>query len=79
MLKIVTLQTRIHTIKMTVECLRFSVINANQINVNIKLYVKIVARLRISIICSTSGTVPIVQSQHRSHGNNNSKRFNDVK
>lgn len=42
-------------------------------------YVDIVAKLRESKNVSIKGTVPIVQSQHKSHGNNSNQKFTDVK
>lgn len=56
-----------------------SVLNATQSNVINSVYVASVAKLRASKNVSTKGTVPIVQSQHKSHGNNSSQKFTDVK
>ena len=69
----------IHTIIMTADCCRLSVLNANHNSVVTMPYVNNVPMFLTSAKLSTSGTVPIVQSQHKSHGNNSNQRFNDVK
>lgn len=50
---------------------RFDVVKAMYTRVAITTYVARVARFLGSEVDSTSGMVPIVQSQHRSHGNIN--------
>lgn len=56
-----------------------SVLNATQSRAINSKYVAIVAKFLVSNIVSTKGTVPIVQSQHKSHGNNSNQKFTDVK
>lgn len=67
------------TMMITLELWRFFVLNAIQTSMIRATYVKMVARFRMSTKFSMSGTVPMVQSQQRSHGNSKSHRFNDVR
>jgi hypothetical protein len=48
---------------------RFDVVNAVYMRAMITVYVAKVARFLGSDVDSTSGIVPMVQSQHKSHGN----------
>lgn len=46
--------------------------------INVK-YIIIVEMLRGSVKDETRGTLPIVQSQHKSQGNNSSQVFNEIR
>lgn len=59
----------------TTRLVRLDVVNAVYTRAATTEYVANVARFLGSDVDSTSGTVPMVQSQHRSHGNINSQAF----
>lgn len=64
---------------MTADFCWLSVWKAIQMSAVSRLYVANVAKFRTSAILSIKGTVPIVQSQHKSQGNNSNQKFTDVK
>lgn len=67
------------TMMMAADLCWLSVLNAIQSNASNNEYVASVVKLRASKNVSTKGTVPIVQSQHKSHGNTSNQKFTDVK
>lgn len=67
------------TMMMAADLCWLSVLNAIQSNASNNVYVASVVKLRASKNVSTKGTVPIVQSQHKSHGNTSNQKFTDVK
>lgn len=77
--KIVLIKKNVLTMKIAADLCWLSVVNATHSRAISNVYVESVAKLRVSKNVSTKGTVPMVQSQHRSHGNNNSQKFTDVK
>lgn len=72
-------KSRVLTMMMAADLCWLSVLNATQSNASNNEYVASVVKLRTSKNVSTKGTVPIVQSQHKSHGNRSNQKFTDVK
>lgn len=65
----------IFTMMTTMRLVRFDVVKAVYTRAAITAYVAKVARFLGSEADSTSGMVPMVQSQHRSHGNISNHAF----
>lgn len=64
---------------MTVACCLFSVMTATYVRSKRTAYDTNVAKFRTSKNDSTNGTVPIVQSQHRSQGKSSSHKLTLIK